>query len=89
MFILTFSHTQRHFCFYCLQLNLTAGTNELALIKGGIIFTEKRGEAKVPGDEIKREGVKSITNYNLFRNKLRGKDYGYVSRESLTYGRNA
>ena len=41
-----------------------AGTNELALIKrGAIIFTEKGGEAKVQGDEIKREGLKSITNY--------------------------
>ena len=66
MFILTFSHTQRDFCFYCLQLNLTAGTNELALIKGGgIIFTEKAGEAKVRGNEIKREGLKSITNYEV------------------------
>ena len=39
----------------------------MALIKGGggggIIFTEKGGEAKVRGDEIKREGLKSITNY--------------------------
>ena len=70
MFILIFSHTQRDFCFYCLQLNLTAGTNELALIKEGgggvIIFTEKEGEAKVRGDEIKREGLKSITNYGNF-----------------------
>ena len=51
--------------FYCLQLNLTVGTNELALIKGGkaIIFTEKGGKAKVRRDEIKREGLKSITNY--------------------------
>ena len=69
MFILTFSHTQRDFCFYCLQLNVTAGTNELAVMKGGggegvIIFTEKGGGgAKVWGDEIKREGLKSITNY--------------------------
>ena len=54
-----------------------------------IIFTEKGREAKVRGDEIKREGLKSITNYDLFRNKLRGKDYGYVSTESLTYERNA
>ena len=30
LFILTFSHTQRDFFFYCLQLNLTVGTNELA-----------------------------------------------------------
>ena len=45
LFILTFSHTQRDFCFYCLQLNLTAGTNELALIKGGgLSFSlKKRG----------------------------------------------
>ena len=54
-----------------------------------IIFTEKGREAKVRGDEIKREGLKSITNYDLFRNKLRGKDCDYVSTESLTYERNA
>ena len=69
LFVLTFSHTQRDFCLYCLQLNLTAGTNELALINGGegvIIFTEKEGEAKVRGDEIKREGLKSITSYGNF-----------------------
>ena len=27
-------------------------------------MTEKGGEAKVGGDEIKREGLKSITNYD-------------------------
>ena len=43
LFILTFSHTQRDFCFYCLQLNLTAGTNELALIKGVLSFSLKKG----------------------------------------------
>ena len=31
--------------------------------KRHIIFTEKGGEAKVRGDEIKGEGLKSITNY--------------------------
>ena len=41
------------------------GTNELALIKGGYHFHWKRGEAKVLGDEIKSEGLKSITNYEL------------------------
>ena len=50
MFTLTFSHTQRDFGFYCLQLNVTAGTNELALIKGGLImFTEKGGKLKYGG----------------------------------------
>ena len=66
MFILTFSHTQHDFCFYCLQLNLTAGTNELALIKGGeeLSFSLKKGKKlNYGGDEIKREGLKSITNY--------------------------
>ena len=43
LFILTFSHTQRDFCFYCLQLNLTAGTNELARIKGVLSFSLKKG----------------------------------------------
>ena len=43
-----------------------AGTNELALINGGLSFSLKKGgEAKVRGDEIKREGLKSITNYDL------------------------
>ena len=54
LFILTFSDTQRDFCFYCLQLNLMAGTNELALTKGGLPFSLKKEEAKVRGDEIKR-----------------------------------
>ena len=46
-----------------------AGTNELALIKGGLSFSLKKGEAKVWGGgggcEIKREGLKSITNYDF------------------------
>ena len=64
MFILTFSHTGRDFCFYCLQLNLTAGTKDLALIKGGLSFLLKKG-GKLKwggGGEIKGEGLKSITN---------------------------
>ena len=31
-----------------------AGTNELALTKGGLPFSLKKEEAKVRGDEIKR-----------------------------------
>ena len=61
LFILTFSHTQRDFCFYCLQLNLAVGTNELALVKGGgggYHFHWKRRIAKVGGGWNKKGGVK-------------------------------
>ena len=58
---------QNVICFYCLQLNLTTGTNKLALTKGGYHFHWKRGGGgKVWGNEIKREGLKSITNYAQF-----------------------